>query len=134
MESAIIDKLTEAKTVEEVEKVIETYYPNWLVLSLDEYSTDYPHFQKNWVTLCDKMKTTPKKIILVSDIEFGDTPTVLNKICEFMTLHGYVVRRTSEFIACSVCEKAIPCIEIWSLLKEKGFPVPGTWENKCSNC
>jgi hypothetical protein len=83
MDTEIITKLTEAKTVEQAERVIETSCPNWLVLSLDGYSTDYPHFQKNWETLCERLKTTQKKIILVSDIEFGDIPTVLNKICEF---------------------------------------------------
>jgi hypothetical protein len=127
-------KLKEAKTPEQMEKVIETYYPNWLVLSLEGYSNDYPHFQKNWETLCQKINTTPKKIVLVNNIEFKNDPTELNKICEFMTMHGYVVRRTNEFIACSVCEKAIPCIEIWTLLKEKRFPVPRTWSNKCSTC
>jgi hypothetical protein len=134
MESEILSKLTSAKTVEEVETVIETYYPNWLVLSLNGYSNDYPHLQRNWEVLCQKMNTTPQKIILVDDIVFGEIPTTLNKICEFMTLHGYVVRRASEFIACSVCEKAIPCIEIWRLLVERRFPVPPRWSNICIQC
>lgn len=140
METEILEKLTSAGSAgsagsaENVERVIETYFPNWLVLSLTGYSKDYPHLHRNWETLCEKMNTTPQKIILVNDIVFGESPTTLNKICEYMTLHGYVVRRAGEFIACSVCEQAIPCIEIWSLLKEKGFPVPRTWSNKCTGC
>jgi hypothetical protein len=132
MDSEIIDKLNASTTVEEVERVIETYYPNWLVISLDAYSNDYPHLQKNWHLLCEKMNVQPQKIVLVNSIDFGDTPTTQNKICDFMTKHGYVVRRTSEFIACAVCEKAIPCLGIWNMLKHKKFPVPQTWSNTCS--
>lgn len=134
MESEILSQLTTVQTVEDAERIIERYYPNWLLLSLEGYSKDYPHLQKNWETLCAKLNTKPRKIVLVNEIIFGETPNTLNKICEFMTKNGYVVRRSNEFIACSECEKAIPCIEIWSLLKEKGFPVPRTWSNKCSSC
>jgi len=134
METEILDQLTSAQTIADAERVIERYYPNWLLLSLERYSEDYPHLQNNWLRLCQDMQTEPKKIVLVNEILFGDTPTTLNKICEFMTKKGYVVRRSNEFVACSVCERAIPCLEIWTFLKEKGFPVPSAWSNKCTSC
>jgi len=134
MEDEILNNLTEAKSVADAERIIEKYYPNWLLLSLEKYSDDYPHLQTNWEIICQKLNTVPKKIVLVNEIVFGKTPTTLNKICDFLTKNGYVVRRSNEFIACSVCEKAIPCIEIWTLFKEKGFQVPRLWQNKCQSC
>lgn len=134
MESDIISKLSNAQNVAEAEKIIEQYYPNWLVLSLDGYSKDYPHLQKNWEILSQKLNTQPRKIILVNEIAFEETPSTLNKICDFMTLNGYAVRRSTEFIACQKCEKAIPCIEIWTHLKQKNFPVPEKWNNHCTEC
>lgn len=131
MEAQILKELENSRTIEQT---IEIYFPGWFILSLEKYSSDYPHLQKNWEYLCGEMKTTPKKIVLVNEIVLGQEPTTINKICEFMTKNGYVVRRSGEFIACSVCEKAIPCIEIWGILKEKGFPVPKTWGNTCSTC
>lgn len=134
MENDIIISLSSAKNPKEAEKIIQQHYPNWLILSLDGYSNDYPHLQKNWERLCSDLKVTPRKIVLVNEIVFGDEQTTLNKICEYMTTQGYVVRRSNEFIACSHCEKAIPSMEIWRLLKEKGFPVPNIWANKCTEC
>lgn len=134
MESEILSQIESAQTAADAERIIERHYPNWLVISVDKYSEDYPHLQRNWETLCQQFKTKPKKIVLVNEIVFEETPTTLNKICDFMTKNGYVVRRSNEFIACSVCEKAIPCIEIWNILKEKNFPVPRNWSDKCQSC
>lgn len=130
----IQETLKEAKTPEEVEKIIEQSYPGWLILSLNGYSKDYPHLENNWKTICSKLNVQPQKIVLVRDIIFDKENSQLNNICEFITKHGYVVRRYTEFLACSVCEKAIPCKEIWHLLKEKNFPVPNNWSDKCSSC
>ena len=130
----VLDKLKNCSDVKEAEEIIEKTFPGWLFMSLDCYSKDYPHLQKNWEVLCSKMNTTPKKIILVKEINFEEKDNAIINVCEFLTKNGYVVRRMEEFIACPVCERAMPCKPIWHLLKEKKFPVPDEWNNKCSSC
>jgi hypothetical protein len=131
----ILSELSTAEDIKKTEDVIEKYFPGWLVYSIDGYSKDYPHFQKNWNVMCkDCLKTTPKKIILVSLINFDKDHETLNKVAEYMTRFGYCVRRTEEFIVCPTCELAIPCKEIWAGLKNLKFPVPTVWKNRCSGC
>ena len=130
----LLEKLKEEKNCEQLEKIIGDYYDNWILFFVKKYSQDYPHLEKNWYTLCDIEKTTPKKIILVSDIIFDKDHSVLVKLCEILTKYGYVVRRASEFIICPKCESCLPSKDVWHLLKEKKFPVPGRWTNHCSNC
>lgn len=112
--------------------MVNNYFPNWVLNSLDSYSNDYPHLQSNWEKICNMLKTTPKKILLVSNINFEKS--ILNIVSEVLTKNGYCIRRIDEFIACVNCEKAIPCKEIWELLKEKGFNVPNVWKIHCKNC
>ena len=134
MEHRIIYEITSSKNAYEAEKVIEKHLPGWLIVSLEDYSADYPHLKQNWKTICDQIGTTPKKIILVDNIPFDPEPTLINKICEYLTLQGYVVRISTQFVPCSVCEKAIPVEDIWRVFKEKGLSVPETWSRKCSGC
>lgn len=143
------DKLREEfktlKTRDEVKNFIDRVFPGWLVESTDRYSEDYPHLQKNWEFICGKLGAAPQRIIGVSRIEFDNTCddderkeiprfSFIKEICEEMTKKGYCVRRVGEFTSCPVCERAIPVIEVWHLLKEKGMPVPGKWSDKCKKC
>lgn len=130
----IKDLLEELKTTTTPQEFIERVFPNWLIVSLNGYSSDYPHLEKNWKTLCSSLKVEPKKIVLVSIIEFTDNHRLLKEICETMTRLGYCVRRAHEFIPCRVCEKAIPIREIHSLLLEKKMPVIKDWSDHCSSC
>ena len=130
----ILQKITEKKTAQEVEQLLEEYYPGWLVFSLDKYSDDYPHLAKNWKVMCQSLRVPTQKIVLVADIKFDEEHSIINAVSEFMTKNGYCVRRAGEFIACPTCEAAIPCEQIWFLLKDKRFPVPNSWQNKCSGC
>ena len=126
--------LEELKTANNTQEFIEHVFPGWLIVSLDGYSSDYPHLERNWKTLCSTLKLEPQKIVLVSTIEFTDNHRLLKEICEKMTRMGYCVRRAHEFIPCKVCEKAIPIREIHSLLLEKKMPVPKDWSDHCSSC
>lgn len=126
--------LSSAQNISEIEEIIEKDYPNWIVAILNDYSEDYPHLSRNWKTLCQRMDVKPQKIVLVKDINFEEKEDEKNKVCETLTKKGYVVRRMTEFIPCVSCRDAIPCVEIWHLLKEKGFSVPDKWENKCVKC
>lgn len=130
----ILNKLSTVKNSQEAEELINQYFPGWLVFSANAYSRDYTHLQKNWKHICEMIKTQPQKIVFVADIKFDDEHSTINAISEFMVKNGYCIRRVGEFIVCPVCEKAIPCIQVWHLLKEKGLPVPAKWSNKCSCC
>lgn len=128
------DEKDDEKDDEKIQEFISSILPNWLVYSTDNYSDDYPHLRSNWNQICKMTKTSPKKIVLVQDIVFDENHEVVKEMCEFMTKRGYVVRRAGEFIVCRTCMKAIPCIEVWHLLKEKGLNVPSEWSDKCRRC
>jgi hypothetical protein len=121
-----------------MEKSEKDYYsyingilPNWVLHTIIGYSSDYPHFQKNWGIICGECKVEPQKLILVSEISFEkDSKSAV--LCEYMTRKGYCVRRIDEFFPCKICDMALPCKEIWSLLKSKGFSVPEKWSDICS--
>lgn len=131
---SMMKEFEECKTVADAEEIINSYFPNWLVSTMEKYCTDYPHFTKNWITLCNAMKIKPSRIILVSTIVFDEYHQQLASACEFMTKKGYVIRRVGELISCSVCKKAIPSYEVYEKLKEKRFPIPREWSDKCSGC
>jgi hypothetical protein len=130
----IIDKLKTSASETTSEQIINVYYPDWLKLSTQKYSNDYPHLQKNWQVLCNQFHTTPKRIVLVEEIHFENDHKILQQVCDFLTQTGYCVRRQEEFVFCSVCGGAIPCVEIYNLLKEKKFPVPQKWRDMCIDC
>lgn len=128
---ATFDTLSDTK---EAEDFINQNFPNWIVQSLPKYSDDYDYLDKNWKAICKKLGVKKQKIILVNEIVFDEKHRVLNHIAEQMTKKGYVVRRYDEFGYCPICVGAIPCIEVWHLMKEKRLPVPHTWSGACKRC
>jgi len=130
----LISQFATLESKEEIQKFIDENLPGWLVASTDAYSSDYPHLQQNWRLVCRMNNVRPQKIVVVERIDFGDNYRLVQSIAETMTKRGYVVRRKVEFTGCEVCRKAIPVIEVWSLLKEKGMPVPRVWSASCSGC
>ena len=130
----LITKLHSLTEEKEIQQFISDNLSGWFIHLLEGYSNDYRYLQDNWKIICDKINTTPKKIVLVDDIKFDKDHTFLQTCCEVMTKRGYVVRRASEFIVCPTCFKAIPCKDIHHLMKEKKLPVPTDWSNKCSSC
>jgi hypothetical protein len=131
---SVFEKVLKASNALEIEKIVDEHYPGWFVCALQGYSKDYPHLTHNWQTICDRAKTSPKAILLVSDISFDDEKSDKMKLCEYFTRLGWVVRRSSEFMACSKCEKAIPCEQVWCMMKERGVPCPDNWSNQCTEC
>lgn len=123
----------EAEYKEEIQKLIEKFYPGWLEHSTNSYSNDYLFLQNNWKKICELNKTTPKKLIFVSSIEFKPEFSILNKLCDFLTRNGYCIRRSNEFVLCEKCNKAIPSIELWELIKNKPG-IPSVWSESCSTC
>jgi hypothetical protein len=110
---------------------MEEKYSQYIICSFNKYSDDYPHLTKNWKFICNNLNVTPKKILLVDDIKFNGSNHL---IYENLTKEGFVVRRKDEFIGCVYCGSAIPCQEIWKLLREKNLTNLKEWSNKCTKC
>lgn len=110
------------------------YYPDWLLGYFDRYSTDYPTLSENWIKICKMVKTEPKKILIVASLNFDKNHNFQQKLCDFLMKYGYIIRREGEFIGCSTCGLAIPCIELWGNLKYRNLPCPEIWDNKCTTC
>jgi len=130
----ILTTLNNCENSEQAEEVISTTFPNWITMSFSKYSQDYPHLQNNWEFLCGKIGVSTQKIIIVKDITFDDNHTLLMQFCEYMTKHGYCVRREGEFFPCSVCGTALPCKEIYDNFKARKINIPETFQTKCLNC
>lgn len=130
----IFESLKNSKTSDEIQNVIETTFPGWLINSTDKYSDDYPTLQNNWLKICDMIDTTPKKIVIVDDIYFDEKHLLINIFCERMTREGYIVRRKCELQCCEVCKSAIPTFDLYLIMKQKGLSVPKEWRRKCKNC
>jgi|SRR3989344_2821814 len=130
----ILKEFQELKNPKETQNLIERTFPTWIVAILNSYCKDYPHLENNWKEICRRTKTVPKKIVLVQILKFATNFKLINIFAEIMTREGYVVRRVGEFIPCKKCQTAIPCYEIWALLKEKNFFVPEEWSETCLNC
>jgi len=118
----------------EAENILKENIPDWLLYSMEAYSADYPTLQKNWEYLCGKIGNPPQKIVIVENVYFDDEHKVLMEICNFLTKNGYCIRRKDEYIPCEVCEKAVPCVEIYENLKRRGITVPDIWRKKCKEC
>jgi hypothetical protein len=133
----IIEKIKNGETHDEVVNVITETFPNWIMGWLNEFSSDYPHFQKNWESVCLKTNTKPLRIIIVDKVVFDDPNySLLRMFCEILTAFGHCVRRKEEFIDCKLCGDALPTPNIYNALKEKGkgLKLPFAWSPKCSTC
>ena len=132
----IIEQIKNSPNIGEIKKIFDNYYPNFIKNIFDNYSDDYPNLKSNWDTICKKCNTTPKKIILVEEINLVDFKNnkLINIYNEILTRVGFCVRKEKDFIGCKVCNKAIPCIELYNILKVNGNYIPNKWSNICSKC
>ncbi len=134
--SEILERLKNCETRKETTDLINEVFPLWLVGEMKMYSDDYPHLQRNWKAICDMNNVEMQSIVLVQDVAFKNdkTHSLLYAFCEHMTKKGYIVRRVGEMQPCRKCNKAIPCVDVWHLMKEKHMPVPKEWMDVCRKC
>lgn len=128
-----MEKLREFKTMKEVFDYIDTTYPGWFQILLDDYTEEYPFLTKNWEEVCALNKVPRQKIILVNEYTFDDDHLV---IAECLTQSGFNIRTIHEFQPCSVCKKiAIPKQQIYEQMKSKvSYDLPKEWKDKCLKC
>lgn len=132
--SEILNNLQNIPTLGEVKKLIDEVFPSWIITTMNIYCSDYPHLMTNWIQICRMSGVEPKQIIIVDDIVFDDSHTLIKAFSECFTRSGFVVRRKNEYISCEKCCSAVPTENMWNILKEKGFEVPTKWNKYCSIC
>ena len=132
--SEIIKKITELQTIGDIKNLAEQVFPGWYVSSSTDFCNDYPHLSSNWKKFCDMVNVNRTLILLVEDISFDDSHTVIRAFAECFTRAGFSVRSVDEYIVCSACDKVIPSKHLWSVFKEKGARVPSEWSERCSSC
>lgn len=117
---------------------ISSSSPDWLITTLDEYSKDLKILEANWDKICEQLKTTRKKIILVSYLpeteeQFNQQPE-LRDICDILTRNGYIVRKADQLQGCEGCNKAILTLHVYNYLKNRYKWSRDDWSKECSEC
>ena len=130
----VIDRILNTEKHNDVKKIILETFPSWILGTTDSYCLDYPHLQKNWEHVCEKIGVECTRIAIVDFIHSDEDHKLIPIFCELLTRFGYCVRRKEEYIGCSKCGKVIPMIEIWKQMKTSGLNVPEAWSKKCSSC
>lgn len=129
-----VKDIIQSKSIQDVFDLLHKIYPGFVINKLDEYSTDYPHFDKNWRAMCLSLKTRKASIVLVDDFEQDDEHILVKTFCEILTQSGFIVRKYTEFFPCSQCNSAIPNEEIYDKLKEANIKTPDKWSKSCVIC
>jgi hypothetical protein len=135
--AAILTKLVQdVKTIKDVKELVDEVFPGWIITFLPGFSDDYPHLNRNWLSLCTMHKTHPRQIMIVDNypnIE-GDY-TLVGHFCECFSRAGFMVRKMSEYIPCSVCNRALPTKAGYKALHSNGVKeIPGEYRTHCSTC
>ena len=118
--------------LDEILSQVKKKYPGWVVQSVNKYSKDYPHLNKNWEILCNKLVLDTQQILLVEDRQEKE----LYAIAEYLTRKGFIVRREEEFVVCDKCSSALPSEKVYDIMVEKapGLLLPDEWLNHCKGC
>ena len=130
----ILNKIRNLPTLGDIKKLSDETFPDWFVTTMKVYCPDYPHLMTNWKKICEMSGTKPAQIMIVDDITFDDSHTVVKAFSECFTGAGFSVRRKMEYIPCKNCGSAVPTEVMWSIFKQKGINVPEKWSAKCIGC
>lgn len=130
----IIEKIKTLPTLGDIKPLLDETFPDWIIGSMERYSSDYPHLQKNWETICRSAGTQPAGIVIVKDVVFDSRHTLVQIFAETLTRVGCVVRRKGELLPCDKCDAAIPHPNLYDSMKARGLPVPKRWARTCMNC
>lgn len=123
--------LTDLPNIQNVLEYIDNKYPKWVYKISDKFSKDYEYLNSNWCHMCNVFNTTPKKIIIVENMNNDEFYT----LAELLTKVGFIIRSRDEYIYCLKCNKCIPTEKTYDIMKEK-IPsiIPKSYSNCCSNC
>ena len=132
----ILQELRNLPTIGGVKELIDKTFPGWMIAALDGYCSDYPHLSRNWSTICDAACVGKTQILIVEDLCFDETHTLIRSFAECLTAAGFSIRRQKEFIPCQSCNIiAVPSPETHEFFKGKASVVqPDKWEPVCASC
>ena len=130
----ILEEVTQITTIGGVKDLVDKVYPEWFVTTMNSFCTDYPHLQKNWHTICNKIGVPLAQIMIVEETEEGDDYTLIRQFAECFTKAGFAVRRKMEYIPCEKCACAVPTEQLYQHLKKNKFTVPEKWDKLCQKC
>jgi hypothetical protein len=131
----LLERMSTLESLEDVRKMTIDVFPTWIIGFVDNFSTDYPHIQRNWVNMCTKFGIKRQKIMIIDDMVFDKDHSFIIAVAECFTRAGFMVRRKIEYIPCRVCGNALPSQLSWKLLRDNlGNNIPSNWSDKCSTC
>lgn len=134
--SKIMDRIRNAPTLGDLVPVLKETFPDWMVGTMKGYSPDYTHLTRNWHSVCDQIKVSPKEIVLVEWTGNDDNHQLVNIFSDVLTRSGFAVRMKTEFFACPVCSLAIPHPTIHKMWIDMNLNenIPKEWKPHCSGC
>ena len=130
----IMEELKNSKNMGEVKQLVDQVFPDWFVTTMDSFSDDYPQSNDTWSGICDKIGVKPAQIIIIEEVESGENYSLVQHFAECFTKSGFAIRKKMQFIPCNKCNKALPSIIMYNIMKEKGVKLPDSWENTCQTC
>jgi hypothetical protein len=95
-------KLSNIEVHDQLLKYVEEILPDWISHFISSYSHDYNFLSKNWEFICNDLKISPQKILLVKFLPSNKDSTdflKINFVCDILTRKGYIIRRNTEFRA-----------------------------------
>lgn len=132
---SIIEEIKQLPTLGDIKPLLDKYFPDWIVGSIDEYSKDYLVLEKNWKHVCGKLKVKPANIIIVNaNIVLDDNHKLISLFSEILTKTGFCVRSKNHLFPCKKCGRALPQPEFYDILKNNYANIPGKWSVVCENC
>lgn len=132
----IIEEIKQAEMHNDVIRIINKTFPDWIKGWPDKYCEDYPQFKINWEYVCSKSKSKPLSVIIVDFIDNNNDPkfSLVKMFIELLTIFGHSIKRKEEFIGCKYCGSVIPNKKIFEELKKLKFETPDVWSSICSKC
>lgn len=110
----------ENKSHSQILEQINKDLPEWIINVEKNYDEKYSHFSSNWNLICKKLNTTPKYIIIVSEIPHikEDNPNIeIIDYCAKLTQLGYIIRRKTELML-SKRGTVIPTKQMYEYMKK----------------
>jgi hypothetical protein len=132
---SIIEEIKQLPTLGDIKPLVDKYFPEWIVGSINEYSRDYLMLENNWKNVCKKLNVKPTNIIIVdSNIVLDDNHKLVSLFSEILTKSGFCVRSKHHLFPCKKCGRALPQPEFYDILKSNHANIPGKWSVVCENC
>lgn len=129
----VLESLKMAANLGDVLVIIKKVFPDWVVTFLDDYSDDYTSLRKHWHEICVKSDVKPAQVMIVDEMKFSKSHTLIGTFSEIFTRSGFSVRSKHEIGFCDVCNKAIPSRKVYHAMNDKS-DVPDEWSATCRDC